>query len=398
MSLLAAVRHRLRTLLRPGAYERELREEMDLHLALDTMDQRANSDTTPNDATRAVRRRFGNRTRYTEETREMSGLGFFDMLRQDVRFAFRTFRHAKVFTAVAIATIALGIGATAAIFSVVDGVILKPLPFPDADRIVMVWMDNRRLGVHEDVHSIPNLMDLKAQNRSLSHLAPFIEGGYNLTGTGEPQRVRAGVLPAEALAALGTRPMLGQLYTAQNELTGNDAVALISHGLWTSNFGGDPKVVGKSVELNGRKRAIVGVMPEGFSFPSERTQVWVPLIIPDAVRQQRQSYSYSAVGKLKPGVSVERARSDLGAIAKRLEEQYPSNRGYGVTVTPLPEQVVGPTLRTTLWIMLGAVGAVLLIACANVANLLLSRAAARSTSVGSRTGRRGEGVRTTSQR
>ena len=381
MSLLAAVRYRLRAFFRPGARARELREEMELHLELDAMDYRAGPAAVPDEAPWAARRRFGNITRYTEETRDMSGLGFVDMLRQDVRFAIRTFRHAKGFTAVAVATIALGIGATAAIFSVVDAVILKPLPFPDADRIVMVWMDNRRLGVHEDLHSYPNLADLKAQNRSLQYLAPFRQAGVNVTGNGEPQRLAAGVLPAEALAALGARPMLGQLYTAANEVQGSDAVALIGHGLWASTFGSDPSIIGKSIELNGRKRTVVGVMPPGFAFPTERTQVWLPLVISDAAKTARSSYFLSAVGKLRPDVSVERARTDLGAIAKRLEEQYPANRDYGVTVTPLPEQVVGPTLRTTLWIMLGAVAAVLLIACANVANLLLSRAAVREREV-----------------
>ena len=381
MSLLPAVLYRLRALFRPEARARELREEMALHLALDTMDHAAGHDESPDDARWAARRRFGNITRYTEETRDMSGSGFVDMLRQDARFALRTFRHSKAFTAVAVATIALGIGATAAIFSVVDAVILKPLAFPDADRIVMVWMDNRRLGVPEDLHSYPNLADLKAQNRSLTYLAPFREAGVNLTGNGEPQRVSAGILPAEALAALGARPLIGQLYTAQNEVQGNDAVALISHGLWTSNFGSDPKIVGKPIELNGRKRTIVGVMPPGFEFPSEGTQLWLPFVLPESRKTERNTYWLQAVGKLAPGVSVERARSDLGAIAKRLEEQYSTNRGYGVTITPLPEQVVGPTLRTTLWIMLGAVAAVLLIACANVANLLLSRAAVRQREV-----------------
>jgi putative ABC transport system permease protein len=381
MSLLAALRHRLRTLLRPGAYARELREEMDLHLSLDAMDQTAGHPDESSRATYAARRRFGNVTRYSEETREMSGLGFFDMLRQDARFAFRTFRQSKGFTLVAVSTIALGIGATAAIFSVVDSLILKPLPYPDADRIVMVWMDNPKLGLHEDVHSYPNLMDLRAQNRSLSHLNAFRELGVNLTGTGEPQRVTAGMMSAEAMAAVSARPIVGQLFTAENEKTGNDGVVVLGEGLWKSNFGGDPSVLGKSIELNGRSRTVIGVLPAAFEFPSERTQLWMPLVVPDNAKTARSWFSWWAVGKIKPGVSLQQARADLGAVAKRLAEQYPTNRDYGVTVTPLPEQVVGPTLRTTLWVILGAVAAVLLIACANVANLLFSRAAVREREV-----------------
>jgi putative ABC transport system permease protein len=381
MSLLAALRHRLRTLLRPGAYARELREEMDLHLSLDAMDQTAGHPDESSRATYAARRRFGNVTRYSEETREMSGLGFFDMLRQDARFAFRTFRQSKGFTLVAVSTIALGIGATAAIFSVVDSLILKPLPYPDADRIVMVWMDNPKLGLHEDVHSYPNLMDLRAQNRSLSHLNAFRELGVNLTGTGEPQRVTAGMMSAEAMAAVSARPIVGQLFTAENEKTGNDGVVVLGEGLWKSNFGGDPSVLGKSIELNGRSRTVIGVLPAAFEFPSERTQLWMPLVVPDNAKTARSWFSWWAVGKIKPGVSLQQARADLGAVAKRLAEQYPTNRDYGVTVTPLPEQVVGPTLRTTLWVILGAVAAVLLSACANVANLLFSRAAVREREV-----------------
>jgi putative ABC transport system permease protein len=381
MSLLAALRHRLRTFIRPSAHARELREEIDFHLSLETIDQTVGADRSPLDASYAARRRFGNVTRYTEETREMSGLGFFDMLGQDARFAFRTFRHAKAFTAIAVLTIALGIGATAAIFSVVDAVILKPLPYPDAGRVLMVWMDNRRLGVHDDIFSYPNLADLKAQNKSLSHLSAYRDASLNLTGNGEPLRVRAGMLTAEAFDALGVHPVLGQLFRAENETTGNDAVVVISQGLWQSRFGGDPAILGKQVELNGRKRTVVGVMPASFAFPEEGTQIWVPLVISNAARTARFSFSFPAIGKLKPGVSLEQARADLGAIAKRLEKEYPENRDYGVTLTPLPEQIVGPTLRTTLWIMLGAVAAVLLIACANVANLLLSRAAVREREV-----------------
>jgi putative ABC transport system permease protein len=379
MSVLHGLRHRLQILLRPGTYARELREEMEFHLSLDAMDQSRLSPAA--DAPYAARRRFGNSTRYTEETRIMSGLGFFDMLRQDSRFALRTFRQAPMFTAIAVTTIGLGIGATAAIFSVVDGLILKPLPYPDADRIVQVWMDNRRLKLKEDIHSIPNLLDLKAQNQTLSHLGPYYQSGANLTGAGEPERIAVGVMSADALAAMGTRPMMGQLFTANAETAGNDAVVLISHRLWKTNFGGDSAILGRELEMNARKRRIVGVMAPSFAFPSPSVEAWIPLVLTDAARTARSSFGYWAIGRLRNDISVERARADLSAIAKRLEEQYPSNQDYGVTITPLPEQIVGPTLRTTLWIMLGAVAAVLLIACANVANLLLSRAAVREREV-----------------
>jgi putative ABC transport system permease protein len=380
MSFLDGLLHRVRAWLRPERHARELREEIDFHLSLDTMHQQQAGPA--DDARYAARRRFGNVTRYAEEAREMSGLGFLDMAKQDVRFALRTFRHAPAFTAVAVLTIALGIGATAAIFSVVNAVILKPLPYPDAERIVMVWMDNRRLGVKEDVHSYPNLADLKSQNRTLSHLAPFREAGFNLTGEGaEPMRVYGGALPAEVFAALGVRPVVGSLYTSANEQDGNDLVVVLSNALWKDRFGGQANVIGQQIELNGRKRTVVGVMPPKFAFPSEQSQLWVPLVIGEQMKTARSWYALPAIGRLKPRVSLAQARADLATVAARLAEQYPDNRDYGTWVVPLPEQVVGPTLRTALWIMLGAVAAVLLIACANVANLLLSRAAVREREV-----------------
>jgi putative ABC transport system permease protein len=224
-------------------------------------------------------------------------------------------------------------------------------------------------------------MDLRAQNRVLSHLAPFRETGVNLTGTFEPQRVLAGVMQAEGFAALGVRPVAGTLFTASNERDSSDAVVVLGHGLWQSTYGGDRAIIGKQIEVNGRKRTVLGIMPPRFAFPSENTQLWLPLVVPERAKTQRQSYSFLAIGRIKPGVSLERARNDMATIAKRLEQQYPRNRDYGVYVNPLPHHIVGDTLRTALWIMLGAVAAVLLIACANVANLLLSRAAVREREV-----------------
>jgi len=270
MSLLTGLRYRLRTLFRQREFERELKEEIDFHLSLEAM-QHENPDAEESQLT--ARRRFGNVTHYGEETRAMSGLGFFDMARQDVRFALRTFRQSPGFTAVAGLTIALGLGATTAIFSVVNALILQPLPYPDADRIVMVWMDNRRQNNREDFHSYPNLQDLKTQNGVLSALAPYSQNGLNLTGTGEPQRVIAGQLPAEAFAALAVKPIVGRLYGAENEATGNDAVVVLNEGLWRAQFAADRDIVGKQIEMNGRKRTVVGVMPKEFAFPSEGTQL-----------------------------------------------------------------------------------------------------------------------------
>ncbi|HEY4307253.1 MAG TPA: ABC transporter permease [Gemmatimonadaceae bacterium] len=369
MSIVDAVRFRLRTLLQPERHARELEEEIRLHLDLDAMNE---SDAL---------RRFGNATGYREETREMSAIGFLDMARQDLRFALRTLRSHPAFTAVAVLTIALGIGATTAIFSVVNAVMLRPLPYRDAARVTMVWMDNRRSGNREDFHSVPNFSDIKSQSRSFSSLALFREGGLDFTGAGEPQRMTAGFLPAEAFATLGVAPIVGHIFDAGNEVDGSDNVALLSYGLWQSLFAGAHDVVGKTIELNARRVTIVGVMPRDFTFPAERDQLWVPLVVPEQLKKSRNSYAFPAIGRLKDGVPLAAARSDVSSIAKRLEQQFPSNRDYGVTLTPLPEHLVGPSLRSALWIMLAAVAAVLIIACANVANLLLSRAAVREREV-----------------
>jgi putative ABC transport system permease protein len=304
-----------------------------------------------------------------------------ETLFQDLRFGVRMLRKNLGFSFIAILTLALGIGATTAIFSVVNAVMLQPLAYPNADRVTMVWMDNRRNGNHEDFHSYPNFSDIKAQSRSFSTLSIFREGGYDFTGAGEPQRLIAGVLPAEAFKTLGVSPIIGRVFDASNEVEGNDNVVVIGYGLWQSLFGGARDVVGKTIELNARRVTVLGVMPRGFSFPAERDQLWVPLVVPEQFRSSRGTYAYPAIGRLKDGVSLAAARGDVTAIAKRLEQQYPGNRDYGVTLTPLPQHVVGPSLRSALWIMLAAVVAVLIIACANVANLLLSRAAVREREV-----------------
>ncbi|MGH7677432.1 MAG: ABC transporter permease, partial [Gemmatimonadaceae bacterium] len=288
MSLLDGLRYRLRSLFRSEAHARDLDREIELHLTLDAQQQRDAGDR----ARYAARRRFGNVTHYKEHARQMSGSGFLDKSVQDVRFALRTLRQSPTFTIVAVLTIALGIGATATIFSVVKAVILEPLPYPDANRIVAVWMDNRRQKEPQDVHSYPNLMDLRSQNRVLSHLGLYRESGVNVTGAGEPQRVMAGLLSVDAYEAVGVRPMVGRFVGPEHESAENDGVVVLSYGFWRSQFGAAQDVVGRDLEINGRERTIIGVMPERYAFPSEQTQIWLPLVVSQAFREARSWFSF----------------------------------------------------------------------------------------------------------
>ncbi len=297
-------------------------------------------------------------------------------LLSDLRHALRQLLKQPGFAAVAIATLALGIGANTAIFSVVNGVLLRPLPVDNPDRIVMVWESNLSRGWPRFSASPANYMDWVEQNDVFDHVGAYAGASVTLTGDGAAERLTGTYAWASVFSAFDAKPLMGRTFAPEENQVGNDGVAVISHRLWQSRFGGDPEILGRTITLNGNPIEVIGILPSDFGFRSQ-TDVWLPLVFSFDISQARAAKYLTVVARLKEDVSFEVADARMKDLAHALELQYPaSNEGWSIQLVRLIDQAVG-NVRPALMVLLGAVGVVLLIACANVANLLLARASAR---------------------
>jgi putative ABC transport system permease protein len=366
----------IRRLIHRRSAEQELDEEIRAHLEME-VERNVADGMSPEDARLAARRSFGSVALATEDSRSMWGLGSLEVLWQDLRYGLRMLLKNPGFTTVAVLTLALGIGANTAIFSVVNAVLLRPLPYDEPERLVWLWDTQPQLPTAPA--SLPDFLDWKEQNRSFEQLAAFQSGNMFLN-TGDGTRdTPVGLVTPETFALFRAPPILGRAFTAEETLPGRSRVTVLSYALWRNRFGSDPNVIGRTVELSGAAHTVIGVMPAGFSFPNQ-AELWRPLPI-DPAKLDRGPHYLRVVGRLKPEVTQAQAQAEMSAIAARLAQQYPEKiAGHGVKLEPLRDVIVGD-IGSALFILLGAVGFVLLIACANVANLLLARVGARQKEI-----------------
>jgi predicted permease len=355
--------------------ERELRSDLELE-----EEEQHENGLAPQEAYYAAQRALGNAVLIRDQTHEAWGWAPYERLMQDVRYALRQLQRSPGFTAVAVMTLALGIGGNTAIFSIVNGVLLNPLPFPQPDQLVSLHESKPNFA--EGSISYPNFLDWRKGNRSFSSMALSRRWSFSMTGRGDAEHLQGQYLSDGFFAVLGVRPLLGREFTENDEQLHAPPVAIISEGLWRRKFSSSPNILGQNIKLDGKNFTVIGVMPASFrlQFPSFREKdVYVPIIQWDNPQLMRRGggLGFHGIGRLKPGVAIDQARADMEHVTRNLAEAFPdANRGIGATLNPLKEQIVGEA-RPFLLVLLGAVGFVLLIACVNVASLLLARAQGR---------------------
>jgi putative ABC transport system permease protein len=361
--------------------EKELDEEILAHLAIEVK-QRVEAGATPEEAEREARRRFGNATLAMEVTRDMWGHAWLESLAQDLKYAVRTMRRTPGFTVVAILTLALGIGANTAMFSVIDTALLRPLPFPDPDRVVCIW--STKNGVRQGGPSPMDMRDFAMANHSFEKLVVYDHWRKNVSGilgSTQPEQMVVGLVPGSYFELLRARPLMGRLFTEDENQYGKNYVAAISSSLWRTRFAADPAVLERTIRINGETYSVVAVMPDVIPAWMDQTgapvSIWTPFAFNDIWSEAaRSARGYSALGRLKHGVSFDQARTELAALADQLAREHPIDQGVGATIERLEDTRAG-SIRPLLLMLAGAVGMVLVIACSNLAGLLLARNSVR---------------------
>jgi putative ABC transport system permease protein len=373
---------RLRSLLRRGQVERELDEEFRYHLERQ-IEENINKGMTAGDARNAALRAMGGIEQQKERCRDMRRVNFIEDLAQDLRYGARVLIKSPVFTTVAVLSLALGIGANTAIFSVVNGLLFRPLPYPDSQRIVAIWHTPPQEsfpGLDKFSVSPANYLDWKSQSDAFEQMAVFGYAGFSLSSGNDPVAVTGAFVSSDFFSVLRANVSQGRAFQAEEEQPGRDRVVVVSHKLWQRAFGANPNLIGQTLTLNSQTFTVIGIMPAGFEFPRE-AELWAPLAWDDKERETRSIHDYQVIARLKPDTSLAQAQAQMRTISSRLEQQYPeADKGWGAVVIPLQEDLIGD-IRPALLVLFSAVGFVLLIACANVANLMLARGANRQKEI-----------------
>jgi len=387
--MLSDLLFRLRSFFQRNRVEEEMNEELCFHFERQ-VEKYVASGLPRAEAERRARLTIGGEDKIKEDVREARGVGFVETSIQDLRYGVRMLRKNPSFTIVAILTLALGMGATTAIFSVVDALLLRPLPYNDPAKLVVVWENSIRHSHPHNVVAPANFTDWQRQNSVFESMAAMADTRVNLTGNGDPEQVVVQNVTAGFFHVVGVNPIVGSGFTEDNWKQGKDDVVILDYGFWKERFGGDPYLIGKAIDINGKPQVVVGVAPKDFNLyvkdgtlTGAKPQMWSPWVVPQSFGDRKQGLGryLTVVARMKPGVKLAQAQDQMRTIAWRLQQQHPdTNAHWGATVVSIREQLSGD-LRPALITLFCAVAFVLLIACANVSGLLLARAAKREKEI-----------------